>query len=93
MGISRKCAPPTCGFCLAVGEIDKDTGQCVDRAACAERYWRVNAKRADFEKDAILRMQLNQLNDEKYEHHNESCDYISGRWVCSASCVVTYGVY
>lgn len=85
-GLCEKCTPKrSCGFCLAIDAIDESTGQCVDRAACSERYWRVDAKRELFEADAMRRLQLNQLI--KHEpHHNIDCDYVNGWWACPEPC-------
>lgn len=75
----------TDSFNLNCLECTEGVWRCKDLLACAERFWRVNAKAADTRADQFARSQKPLGN---YTHHNTDCDYRNGRWICTGFCLV-----
>jgi hypothetical protein len=91
-GRCDRCRPkPICISCLIVLDVASGISvdgawACRDTSACAERVWRVAAKAAETEKDQLWRLQVNELHQERYRHHNVDCSYANGQWSCPEPC-------
>lgn len=87
-GLCSRCTPMT--YCEICGDAENvQNGNCVDRATCSERVWRVEEKAKLVRLDQLRRAKLNSSLASLTSlgpHHNESCDYRGGNWCCEEPC-------
>lgn len=84
-----------CSLCFVGGRLPGDieyvghAWRCIDRVACTERIWRVEAKKLDAIREDEMMQSRRPLEPLLYKHHYEDCDYRNGAWICAWICQKT----